>query len=771
MTDQPDNQSPPHLRPDVEQLRQSAPNRADTWLLKDPATGQVLALSEEESFLCRLLDGKTPVAQMAARFRETFGQSIDEAVLRGFIRQLRDYGLLVGSIPQPQEPTPWERMKPLALDTHRFFAKVENLFGWAFSRPAQIVFYALLLVAFAILLSHRHVIMYEAGHIPHTLSVLSAGGVFSGDMLFRLALILVVIPLLREIAKGAACRRAGVRIAEARIFWLMHFIPRFAVDLSGIAALSDRRQRLRLYSAGIRFELFLLSVSVTAWELARAGTWAKTAYFSLAMAAAISFLISINPFWKSEAGLWLAVALDIPDFRRRATRYFRATLSGNPAREVLPPGDRILFFLYGLAFDFFDLTLNVVVFGLLGYLLVGGLEGFGALLFLAALALRFDQEIRRAIVNVPDGLVKVVSDGGWSRGKKAALVVLVLLAVVPLPFYRSGEFRVQPMVREEIRAEISAQIDEILVEEAAAVQKDQLIARLSPRLIQRELEISRATLAREQSRLKNLETGAKPELISLAEKKVELADTNLKHSTREYERAKELHEMDNIPTQEFEARLDKKNTDEATLETARHELELVKSKAKPEEVNAQQAEVDRLTSHIAHLEDDLKRTEIKSGIAGRVTTLYLAGKVGQMVTPGDIIAVVEDSRTAVLRIALPEEYAGLVKPGAQIRAKAWAFPGKTFRGQVTSVVPVVVDRGQEMLQQASVRQEKGLVRSLDQPSQNVVPVLAEVPNEDGRLFSEMTGYVKIRAGWQPPLFSLLDPVIRFIRIRLWSWWP
>ena len=374
-------------------------------------------------------------------------------------------------------------------------------------------------------------------------------------------------------------------------------------------------------------------------------------------------------------------------------------------------------------------------------------------------------------MNVPDGLVKLFSDGGLSRGKKVAGIVLLLLALVPIPFYRSGEFRVQPMVREEIRSEISAQIEAILVEEAATVQKDQLIARLSPRQIQRELEITRSTLAREESQLKNLETGAKPELISLAGKRVELADTNLKHSMREYERAKELHEMDNIPTQEFEARLDKKNTDEAALQTAQHELELVKSKAKPEEVNAQQAEVDRLKSHIAHLEDDLKRTEIKTRIDGRVTTLYLAGKVGQMVTPGDIIAVVEDSRTAILRIALPEECVGRIKPGATVRAKAWAFSGQTFRGKVTSIVPIVVDRGQEMLQQASVRQEKGLVRSLDQPSQNVIPVLAEVPNEEGLLFSEMTGYVRIRAGWRPILFSLLDPVFRFIRIRLWSWLP
>ena len=770
MTDQADNKNHPCVRADVELLRQSAPNSADTFLLKDPATGRVLGLSGEEAFLCRHFDGKTPPEQVALLFHETFGRRIDETALHGFIRQLQDYGLLTGSTPRQEDPTPWERMKPLPLDANRFFSTLENLFAWTFSLPAQIAFYILIFAAVLVLSAHGPSIANETRHLSGTLAFLSSGGAFNGDMLFRLALILVLIPLFRESAKGIACRRAGVRIAEVRIFRLMHFIPRFAVDLSGILSLPERRQRLRLYSAGIRFELFLLSIAVIGWELSQSGGLSKTFFFSLSMASAISLLISLNPFWKSEAGLWLAAWLDIPDFRRRATRYFRAALFCSPSREALPPRERALFFGCGMAFVFFDLTLNVVVFGLLGYLLVNGLEGFGALLFLAALALRFDQEIRRAIVNVPDGLVKLFS-GGISRGKWIAGTVLVLLAVVPLPFYRSGEFHVQPMVREEIRTEIAAQIDDILVQEAATVQKGQVIARLSPRQIRRELEITRATLAREESRLKNLESGAKPELISLAEKRVELADTNLKHSMREYERAKELHEMDNIPTQEFEARLDKKNTDEASLQTAQHELELVKSKAKPEEVNAQQAEVDRLTKHIAHLEDDLKRTEIQTRIDGRVTTLYLAGKVGQMVTPGDIIAVVEDSRTAVLRIALPEEFVGRIKPGAVVQAKAWAFSGRTFRGQVTSIVPVVVDRGQEMLQQASVRQEKGLVRSLDQPSQNVIPVLAEVSNEEGLLFSEMTGYAKIRAGWRPLLFSLLDPVIRFVRVRLWSWLP
>ncbi|HEY8240317.1 MAG TPA: HlyD family efflux transporter periplasmic adaptor subunit, partial [Kiritimatiellia bacterium] len=139
--------------------------------------------------------------------------------------------------------------------------------------------------------------------------------------------------------------------------------------------------------------------------------------------------------------------------------------------------------------------------------------------------------------------------------------------------------------------------------------------------------------------------------------------------------------------------------------------------------------------------------------------------------PGDVVAIVEDSRKVAVRIALPEPYAGDVKVGAKVRAKPWAYSSRTFKGTVTSIKPVLVDKAEDILRQDTIEQEKGAMRSLNMPGDNVVLVMAEVENRDGLLRTDMTGFAKIRAGAKPLGWALLSPVLRFLGVRVWSWIP
>ena len=63
------------------------------------------------------------------------------------------------------------------------------------------------------------------------------------------------------------------------------------------------------------------------------------------------------------------------------------------------------------------------------------------------------------------------------------------------------------------------------------------------------------------------------------------------------------------------------------------------------------------------------------------------------------------------------------------------------------------------------------MRSLNMPGDNVVLVFAELDNSDGLLRSEMTGFAKIDAPNKPLGWALLSPVVRFFRVRVWSWIP
>jgi putative peptide zinc metalloprotease protein len=54
---------------------------------------------------------------------------------------------------------------------------------------------------------------------------------------------------------------------------------------------------------------------------------------------------------------------------------------------------------------------------------------------------------------------------------------------------------------------------------------------------------------------------------------------------------------------------------------------------------------------------------------------------------------------------------------------------------------------------------------------NSVRVIAELPNPDQRLKSQITGYAKIRAGRMLFGFVLSRLVIRWFQVQFWYWIP
>ena len=215
----------------------------------------------------------------------------------------------------------------------------------------------------------------------------------------------------------------------------------------------------------------------------------------------------------------------------------------------------------------------------------------------------------------------------------------------------------------------------------------------------------------------------------------------------------------------------KKDLAGQSLETARRQLTLARSGARLSEIAAQTAEVERLGYLVEHLEDDISRTRIVSPIDGRISTLFLQQKLGQRVVTGDVIAVVEETSRIMIRMAVPEAHAGDVRIGAPVRARFWAHSGEVFVGEVSAIAPIVIEKSKDTLQQASIEQEWGTVRSLGTPDDNIIPVLAGLPNDDGSLMSGMTGMARIGAGTTSLGRSVLEPVDRFFRVRVWSWLP
>lgn len=759
----------PALRADLEWIAQPAPGVPTRHLVRDPTSGRVVEMSGREAELCRLLDGSRTRDEARARLREARHVDADAEQVDAFIRLLGDAGFLVGT-PAAESNRLWDRMRPLPFAGERTIARLARLFGWMFSLPAVLAAALPVAAAAGVVAQNGAAILSEIAHLPEIIRWIASLGIYSAQTLFRIALILVVVPFAREVAKAVACRRLGYRVPEIRYLWFMRFIPRAAADLSALARIPERGRRLAIAAAGLYVELLIFSAGTLAWAIVPLSDSLHSFAFSVALGSAIGLALNAMPLGRQDGALLLALGVDEPNLRERAQRLFRARLLFRPAPEPMAPARRKWFILYGALADSYTVLLNAGLLALAGFLLTAWLDGLGAGLFAALVYLRFEEDIRSALMSIASLHPGRSRARGWLIAAGIALVA-ALACFIPYPYEVGGEFRVQPARRVELRAEIRSTVDAIEVAEAAWVTNGQVIARLSDRQIRRELDMTRAALERERSALRNLEAGPKPEDVARAEQEVRVRETAYAHAARRAERQREMYEKKHISENEYEEIVNLMNIAREELELARRQLELTRSGARPDQIAAQRAEVERLEINARHLEDDLARTVVTSPMEGRIASLHVQARVGQPVEPGTVLATVEDTRTAVIRIAVPEQFGAALTNGAAVRARPWAWHGDLFRGRVEAISPVVVERTDDIRMQASIEQDRGLVRNLSAPEERVVPVTALIENEDGRLKSEMTGYAKIDAGWKPLGSALFGPIIRFLQVRVWSWIP
>lgn len=392
----------------------------------------------------------------------------------------------------------------------------------------------------------------------------------------------------------------------------------------------------------------------------------------------------------------------------------------------------------------------------------------------------------------------------------AAVLSVLLLGRMELTV--SGEFKVLPAQNADVRAEVEGIIEKILVEEGGAVRKGDLIARLFDRDSRAELRKIEAEIAEKRAKLKGLETGPRREEIEVAIKAVETAKTRQDYVRKQIEEAERLHTerlskgkttiekaeerlkyarhyLDIFRTLWEEKAISRKQIEEAEEGVAVRQKELEEAQAerkmvladvlaevrkalavaekereeaegkltvllagsRPEDIEATQAEVARLTSQRGYLEDQLQLLKVVSPISGVITTAKLNEKIGQHVKKGDLIAQVHELKTVRVEIPVSEREIADVRLGHRVVLKARAYPGNSFSGKVTAIAPV------------AAKEDEGRGRK-------TILVTTQINNPSLLLKPEMTGNAKIFCGKRRIFDLLTRRLARYIRVEFWSWW-
>ncbi|MDQ7086485.1 MAG: efflux RND transporter periplasmic adaptor subunit [Acidobacteriota bacterium] len=304
------------------------------------------------------------------------------------------------------------------------------------------------------------------------------------------------------------------------------------------------------------------------------------------------------------------------------------------------------------------------------------------LLALAAVAL-----LRRPLLRLLGAARASLS---WGRVLRAgvAAVIVGALAFVPWPLRVEGPALVDSRLRAAVRPEFAGTLAEVLVREGESVAAGAPVARLDPSELRSELEMVRSEIDRARSRHALLMRGPRKEEVIQAREAVKAAEAELAHRRSRQARLERLRSEGLVATDFFEQAAKELAIAEISLRTAREQLRLVEKGARPEEVEAAAAEVQRLEAKAEEIQRRIEACTLRAPMAGLVLSAALDTRIGERIPAGGTVLEIGDDRSLVADVEVPESEIGDIAVGQKVRLALAAFPDHAFAGTVQSIAAV-----------------------------------------------------------------------------------
>jgi len=799
----------PKFRDDLVVSKQDARGQA-SFVIKDPETGRFFRFGEAEHFIARQLDGKTSLTEVQARVTERFGATNRLESLEGFTERLRKAGLLEPQHPQNERRTTAPKrvrgsilyLRLKAFDPDHLLGQLARQLSFFFSRGFVLASAATILFALGVLIANWEEIQLDLYRL------------YTTQALFLAWLTALFVTALHEFAHGLTCKHFGRSVREMG-FLLIYFQPAFYCNVSDAWLIPKKSKRMWVSFAGAYFELFLWAVATLAWRITDPSTLVHNAVLIVMATSAIKSFFNLNPLIKLDGYYALSDYLEIPNLRQKSFDYLRALMQKPRGRfqsaDTPPRRERRIYLTYGLLAGGFSFALLSIVAVRVASSLTRQYQAWGFALFVALLVAALQHPLQRLRSKFFPGVQVRKSMSKRTRILAAFGLAPAILFLGRMDLRVSGESAILPAYQADIRAEVDGFIEDVFVDEGAAVRQNEHIVRLSQRDLTPELQQVEAEIDQKRMSLKMLQLGPRPEEIALARQQLETtkniygnamekyqeaqrmraerllraesirekAVQRLKYANAAWDRSKALSDAGLISRQENDQAEEQRAVRQKELEEAQAEhhmilgddlaefretlaaadkqvqeaagkLQMLLLGSRPEEIESGKAEIVRLETQRNYLQEQLRDTTVISPIAGVIVTRKLNEKRGQFVRKGDLVAQVAETTTVRAEASIPEKEVADVKVGQPVVVKVEAYPEKSFHGTVAAIAPAVSDKGTS-------------------PGRTVT-VTTVLHNEAQLLKPDMTGMAKIYCGKRPLIHLLTRRLARFVRVEFWSWW-
>lgn len=626
---------------------------------------------------------------------------------------------------------------------------------------------------------------------------------------------IIAITILHEFGHGLACKRYGGVVPEMGALWIF-FTPCLYCNVSDAWLLPSRWQRLLISLAGTYVDFLVWIVAVFVWRATTIDSSLNFAAWVIVSACGIRVAFNLNPLMRLDGYYALCDLLNTHNLRRRARARFighvRWLVWGGAKPEPDPEHGRLL--MFGMANWVFTVGfLGLMSFHASVYLqsLMGISSIFAAFGVFCVLTKRYFSgtlgENFRTMLR--------------SRKTRLIILLAVLAGILSIPIHdrAGGEFYVRPVIRREVRAPIAGFLREIDFDEGDVVQGDHRLAVIEvPELIS-NIATKRSEIAEVEALLRRLNCGPRQEEIDDQKAKIkraiawrDLAVSDLETARRslakelaaleltsqgaaaqvEYRdqvlvQMQSLHDRGGLAGQQLLTH--KKNKQEAIIEASRAEaikqareaegviqfegelarrekeladaqaaLTLLEAGSRQEDIDAEQAHLQRLNQELNHLLRQEQKQIVRCPVGGTIITPHLKEQVGVYVERGTPLCVIEDLQNLEAEISISEKDARVLVVGQPITLKPRSLPFDSLTATVDRIAPAAQPIGGALAlggSPAAGAPAPGATRT--------VTVYCKVDNSAGLLRTGMTGFGRIHSERRPIGLLMINATLRLLR--------
>lgn len=236
---------------------------------------------------------------------------------------------------------------------------------------------------------------------------------------------------------------------------------------------------------------------------------------------------------------------------------------------------------------------------------------------------------------------------------------------------------------ERDRVTFSATSNEIIralpVKEGSQVKIGDVLVRLDTTSQEAMLAQAIAQQAKANAYLTKLTNGERPEDIAVAQAKVTLATAKLTEANKNYRRKAELVSKNLISESEKDTALSARDSARAELDSAKEEFAKLTAGTRVEDIEQAKAELDAAVANTAVQQQKLDELTIVSTRDGVLDNLPY--NLGERVSVGSIVAVVQANNSPYARVYVPEPYRVKLTQGTQLQVHVDGVE-QTYQGTV-----------------------------------------------------------------------------------------